>query len=86
MRLAAAVTDGILTIETTRLRCPGDSPTGTYTFFMGHREAIDKYAAEHGGQFDMSPEHAVQLEINAKAPGVGPPIDVVRMDVHGVHW
>lgn len=88
--LGAADPDGKLTIRITRLVCPGDCPDGTYTFFLGHRKAIDKYVAEHGMHFAMSPEEGVrflvQLEIDAKTPGVGPPIEVVRVSKNGVEW
>lgn len=82
--------DGNLVVRTTRLTCPGDCPNGTYTFFIGHHKTIDKYVSEHGKHFAMPPEEAVrfmvQLEIDAKTPGVGPPIDTVRLDKNGVTW
>jgi len=81
---------GKLTIQTRRLACPGDCPNGTFTWFLGHRKAIDKYVAEQGKHLQMSPEDGVrffvQLEIDAGTPGVGPPIDVVRLDRHGITW
>jgi hypothetical protein len=65
-------------------------PSGNYTFFLGKHNAIDNYVAEKGKHFAMSPEDAtrfmVQLEIDAKTPGVGPPIEVVRLDRHGIKW
>ena len=86
--LGAVETDGKPVIRTTRLVCPGDCPGGTYTFFIGHHKAIDKHVSEHGKHFAMSPEESVrfmvQLEIDAKTPGVGPPIDVVRLDKNGI--
>ena len=79
--------DGQLRIRTTRLACPGDCPGETYTFFLGHRKAIDKYVAEHGKDFAMSPEEAVSflvnIEIDAKTPGVGPPVDAARLNKKG---
>lgn len=88
--LGAVDPDGQLVIKKTRLACPADCSGGTYTFFLGHHKAIDKYVTEHGKHFAMSPEESVkfmvQLEIDAKTPGVGPPIDVVRLDKNGVEW
>ncbi len=40
--------DGKLAIRTTRLACPGDCPSGIFTFFLGHHTAIDKYVAQRG--------------------------------------
>ena len=82
--------EGKLTIRTTRLACPGDCPNGTFTFFLGHHTAIDKYASERGNRIPMSPEESVrffvQLEIDAGTPGVGLPIDIVRLDRNGISW
>lgn len=81
---------GKLVIRTNRLSCPGDCQDGTYTFFLGNRMAIDKYVTEHGRYFSMPPEKAatfmVQLEIDAGTLGVGPPIEVVRLDKDGITW
>jgi hypothetical protein len=88
--LGAVNTEGKLVIRTTRLACPGDCPNGMYTFFLGHHKAIDKYIAERGAHLAMSPEEGVrfmaQLEIDAKTPGVGPPIDMVRLNQDGIKW
>lgn len=82
--------DGQIVIRTTSLACPGDCPDGVYTFFLGHHKAIDNYVAEHGKHFRMAPEEGVrflvQLEIDAKTPGVGPPIDVAIIDKNGFRW
>lgn len=81
---------GKILIRTKRLSCPGNCPKGTYTFFLGKTKAIENYVAIHGSNFTMSPEESVmfmvQLEINAKTPGVGPPIDVVRLNKNGITW
>jgi hypothetical protein len=88
--LPAVDVQGNLTIQTQRLACPGDCPRGTFTWFLGHRKAINKYVAERGNNMRMSPEDGVrflvQLEIDAGTPGVGPPIHVVRLDGDGVTW
>ena len=72
------------------LRCPGDCPNGVYTFFVGERSTIDRYVAAHGRAFGMSPEDGAQflvkLEIEAGTPGVGGPIDAVRVSSSGAEW
>lgn len=82
--------DGKVVVRTNRVACPGDCLHGTYTFLLGERKAIDKYFAEPGRHFPKLPEEAVrfmvQLEIDAKTPGVAPPIDVVRLDKGGITW
>lgn len=84
------MTPGKIVIQPTQLACPGDCPNGNLTFFLGQHKAIDKYIAEKGRQFAMSPEEAVkfmvQLEIGAKTPSVGPPIEVVGVDRNGIRW
>jgi hypothetical protein len=81
---------GKIIIVITRFACPGDCPDGEYTFFLGQRKAIERYVAKHGKDFAMSPEEGarfmVQLEIDAKTPGVGPPIDIVRLNKNGIRW
>ena len=88
--LGQVTSDGKILIQTDRLACPGNCPNGTYTFFLGHRQAIDKHVAEHGTHLSMPPEESVrfmvQLEIDANTPGVAPPIDVARLDKAGVKW
>jgi hypothetical protein len=88
--VGAVNSDGKVVVRTHRLACPGDCLDGTYTFFLGHRKAIDKYVAEHDKRFSMWPEEAVrfivQLEIDAKTPGVAPPIHVVRLNKDGIRW
>lgn len=72
------------------LRCPGDCPNGVFTFFLGQRAAIDRYVADHGRAMGMSPEDGarflVRLEIEADTPGVGGPIDAVRVSSSGAEW
>jgi hypothetical protein len=77
-------------IEPQRFTCPGDCPRGVYTFFLGQRDAIDRYTAEQGKNLALSPEDAakflVELEIRAGSPGVGAPVDVLRIDKSGPSW
>jgi hypothetical protein len=72
------------------LNCPGDCPNGVYTFFLGQRSAIDRYVADRGRAFGMSPEDGakflVNLEIQAGSPGVGGPVDVVRVSSKRAEW
>jgi hypothetical protein len=87
----AATATGHLRIHTQRRTCPGaDCPEGRYTFMRGRHKAIEQYFATHSPRLAMRPEDAVrflvQLEIDAKTPGVGPPIEVVRLSQDGIHW
>lgn len=72
------------------LRCPGDCPNGVYTFSLGERSAIDRYVADHGRAFPRSPEEGAQflvnLEIEAGTPGVGGPVDMVRVSPDDAEW
>jgi hypothetical protein len=87
---SGTVSGGKIVLQPKRIACPDMCPNGNYTFFLGKHKAIDNYVAKMGKHFAMSPEDAtrfmVQLEIDAKTPGVGPPIEVVRMDRHGIKW
>jgi len=87
----AVTATGHLRIHTWRRTCPGaDCPEGRYTFLLGRHPAIAQYFATHSPRLAMRPEDAVrflvQLEIDAKTPGVGPPIEVVRLSKDGIHW
>jgi len=72
------------------LRCPGDCPNGLYTFFLGERSVIDRYVVDHGRALGLSPEDGAQflvkLEIDAGTPGVGGPVDAVRVSSSGAEW
>lgn len=68
---------GRIALKTNQLNCPGgDCPGGVLTFFLGERNAIDRYTANYGKNFGMSPEEAapflVGIEISAGTTGVGP--------------
>ncbi len=78
-------------IETTTIRdsCPGNCPSGVRAFWFGEGAEIERLRA-HGGlpPFSM-PELAqflVQSEIDARAPGVGGPVDVLRILPSGPVW
>jgi hypothetical protein len=82
---------GVITVTATKsARCPGkDCPTGTYVFALGKHEAIDKFlaAAHPGPQPGTATDAArrfVQLEIDARTKGVGPPIDLLRLSASGL--
>ncbi len=82
--------NGTITVVLTKTaRCPGkDCPNGFYTFELGKHEAIDNFAATHSGAHLGNPADAarmfVQLEIDAHADGVGPPIDLLRVSASGL--
>ena len=81
---------GQMQIDTSLLCCPGNCPEGVYTFFLGARNGIDHYVANHGMNIGMSPEDGapflVGLEIKAGTEGVGLPIDVLAITGVGVKW
>lgn len=87
---AATSTSGAITVSPSRLACPGDCPSGVFTFYLGERRPIDRYIREHGHGFAMSPAAAspffVRLVIEAGLPGVGPPIDVLVISKQGISW
>lgn len=71
--------------------CPGECSAKSITaFFLTDRTAIDAYLGK-GGKLDwVSPANAakkmVELVIEADTPGVGPPVDVLRIDGKGMTW
>ncbi len=81
---------GTVLVKTKTLSCPGDCPRGQYIFYLGETSIVKKFMHESGHNLQMSPEEAVrfmvQLEIDAGTPGVGPPIDVLRLDKNGIKW
>lgn len=71
--------------------CPGSGcPMGTGTFVLGLRSAIDSYLADHPkhwqGDTAARAAYLVQLEFDATEGVVGPPIDILRVDIKGGHW
>ena len=82
---------GEIFIRAERTSCPGDcKPQSVSAFFMTDKAAIDQYL-NNGGKLDwLAPEKAakklVELVIEGRAPGVGPPVDVLRIDGNGVVW
>jgi hypothetical protein len=82
---------GEITVSAKRAACPGDCNSQSVSaFYMTDRTAIDEYL-KNGGKLDwLSPEKAakqlVELVIKAGTPGVGPPVDVLRIDGNGAEW
>ena len=81
---------GKIAVSTSRLACPGDCPSGVLTFYLGNWRPIQRYVSEHGQPSEMPPAAAArflaQLAIDARAPGVGPPIDVLVISKSGIFW
>ena len=70
-----------------RTGCPGrDCPTGLKGFFLGQIDAITRVVSDGFRISDSSStaRSLVQLEVSARAEGVGPPIDVLRLTAKGV--
>ncbi len=81
---------GAIRISADRLACPGDCPDGTMFIILGERRPIDRYISEKGKDRLLPPESGapflVQLVIDAGSMRVGPPVDVLLIDRHGVSW
>ena len=81
---------GKISVSTSRLTCPGDCPSGVLTFYLGNWSPIEHYTSEHGQPVEMPPAAAArflaQLVIDARVPGVGPPIDVLVISKSGISW
>jgi len=81
---------GKISVSTSRLTCPGDCPSGVLTFYLGNWSPIEHYTSEHDQPLKMPPAAAarflVQLVIDARVPGVGPPIDVLVISKSGISW
>lgn len=81
---------GKISVSTSRLTCPGDCPSGVLTFYLGNWRPIERYTSEHDQHLKMPPAAAarflVQLVIDARVPGVGPPIDVLVISKSGMSW
>jgi hypothetical protein len=79
------------TIQTTLKHdnCPGNCPNGVRMFYAGQTEHIER--ALHSGAVPSvrPPDIArflVQLEIDARSPGVGGPIDILDISSGGPRW
>lgn len=78
-------------IETTIIRdsCPGNCPSGVRAFWFGEGDAIDRLRAAGGlPELDMPAlaRYLFQVEIDAGAPSVGGPVDVLRILPGGPIW
>ena len=69
--------------------CPGNCLFGVKTLWLGQSEAIAKHMEAHRVPHKPFADFArslVQLEIDAKAEGVGGPIDILRITPNGTEW
>jgi hypothetical protein len=78
-------------IETSILRdsCPGNCPSGVRVFWFGEVDAVERLRAAGRLPALAMPELArylVQAEIDAGAPSVGGPVDVLRILPSGPVW
>lgn len=87
---ASEETGGHVRITATQVSCPGDCPDGVMYFFLGERRPIERHIAEHGRDHLLPASSGapflVQLVIDGGSKQVGPPIDVIVIDGHGVSW
>jgi hypothetical protein len=78
--------NGKVKIEARCYVCEDDCENKQDPFILGQRSAIDAYKAHYGlpqASIDDRARFFVQLEIDAGSPGVGPPVEVVRVDRNG---
>lgn len=81
--------NGMMETSITRDSCPGNCPSGVRAFWFGEGGAIERLC--DGGAMPKlgMPELArylVQAEIDARAPNVAGPIDVLRVLSQGPQW
>jgi hypothetical protein len=76
-------------IEPKRHDCPGNCRTDTTIIEMGHHETVDKLKDNPqtwSAGVDEGVRTLIQSEIDACPRSVGPPITIVKLDVHGLAW
>jgi Proteasome subunit len=81
--------NGTIEPSTIRDSCPGNCPSGNRAFWFGDGDAIERLRATGKLPELVMPELArylVQVEIDAGAPDVGGPIDVLRILPAGPVW
>jgi hypothetical protein len=85
----SGATNGTSQMEITRYTCPGDCPVGLDIRWVGQASIIAARLTE-GNVPRMEPadlaRFLVQLEIDAGSPGVGEPVDVLRLLPSGPVW
>jgi hypothetical protein len=91
IRVSMAKDDaGGIAITAAKRSCPQDCQAGRMRFSLGLTEAIDRHLAQSDTLRTEKPLHhatrLVQLEIDAKTPGVGGPVDSIRITRHGIVW
>jgi len=84
------VQDGEPAIIVERRSCPGDCKAdGVSLFFLGEHEAMDACLKREKVNWREPAETArllLEEEIRARTPGVGPPVDLLRIDREGAVW
>jgi hypothetical protein len=72
-------------------RCPGDCPGPA--IFVGPEDLKQRFESEHPGyetgrvdDLAKNAETFVQMAIDEKVPGVGPPISVLVIRPNGLEW
>jgi hypothetical protein len=81
--------EGSISIDVMRDSCPGNCPNGTKIFWLGEADIIEHTIADRRipslGPSDLA-KFLVQLEIDSGLPGVGGPIDLLRILPGGTQW
>lgn len=81
--------EGVIEANILRESCPGNCRNGVRAFWFGEGRAIERLRTG-GGMPELSmPElarHLVQIEIDARTPSVGGPVDVLRILPAGPVW
>ena len=82
---------GAIALTTEQNACPGNCNAGNISaYYLTDKGPIDAYLKKGQPVDWRSPETAakflVQLVLDARTPGVGGPIDVLRIDKSGASW
>ena len=80
----------ILAVTTEKNQCPGDCPQGTGGWWFSPGQAISRYLNNLPQDAPRTPlelaKRLVQVDIDARVPGVGPPVDAAFVDRDVIYW
>lgn len=75
---------------THRSSCPGDCPTGYYTYFIGSKQTMANYALMNPQIWEADPVSAIntliQVQTNSTPNKVGGPIDILFITKDRAQW
>lgn len=81
---------GRVRVAVKRVGCPGECRNGEMVFLLGEKGPIERHIAENGKERLLPAESGapflVRLVIDSGSKNVGPPVDVLVVDRHGISW